>query len=257
MCHLKSLCIHQGTWFLFDVLFYGNTLFEPLVLKAAFGSDAATTATSGYELLQTTVRDSLIISLLSLPGYFVTVLLIGRRICACRTTRSSRFGSASCCACELTPGECHSCWIIPKMHRTLFLKKFCILLIKLWHPINSLHSNARIFCHVCVIQYNWPLLERPVKYSLATSSSLFWNIFLRQLRAEHNNFLAAFCYLLRGMSVDAEWSKCRGRKTGGLAWCLGVRACGRDVRFERCDDVLWMRQSGGLGAHIPLTGYVF
>jgi len=76
-----------GTWFLFDLLFYGNTLFEPLVLEAAFGSNSSNT--EGYELLQTTVRDSLVISLLSLPGYFVTVALIGRRTCACRSLRSS------------------------------------------------------------------------------------------------------------------------------------------------------------------------
>jgi len=94
-----------GTWFLFDVLFYGNTLFEPLVLEAAFGSHSAEAA--GYELLQTTVRDSLVISLLSLPGYFVTVMLIGRRTCACRSLRSSssstRCGSIPCLPCEQTP----------------------------------------------------------------------------------------------------------------------------------------------------------
>eukprot|EP00581_Thalassiosira_minuscula_P020067 CAMPEP_0183716202 /NCGR_PEP_ID=MMETSP0737-20130205/10192_1 /TAXON_ID=385413 /ORGANISM="Thalassiosira miniscula, Strain CCMP1093" /LENGTH=733 /DNA_ID=CAMNT_0025945435 /DNA_START=192 /DNA_END=2393 /DNA_ORIENTATION=+ len=88
-----------GTWFLFDVTFYGNTLFEPFVLEAAFGSPSDN-ATNGYELLQSTVRDSLVISLLSLPAYFITVLLIGRRTCVCRSLRSStsttRCGSASC-----------------------------------------------------------------------------------------------------------------------------------------------------------------
>mmetsp|Transcript_23305 Transcript_23305/g.44186 ORF Transcript_23305/g.44186 Transcript_23305/m.44186 type:complete len:769 (+) Transcript_23305:3945-6251(+) len=95
-----------GIWFLFDVTFYGNTLFEPLVLEAAFGSHSAN-ASNGYELLETTVRDSLVISLLSLPGYFVTVFLIGRRTCVCRSIRSSssstRCGSASCFTCEQTP----------------------------------------------------------------------------------------------------------------------------------------------------------
>ena len=76
-----------GTWFLFDLLFYGNTLFEPLVLEAAFGSHSSNT--EGYELLQTTVRDSLVISLLSLPGYFMTVVLIGKRTCVCKSLRSS------------------------------------------------------------------------------------------------------------------------------------------------------------------------
>jgi PHS family inorganic phosphate transporter-like MFS transporter len=96
-----------GTWFLFDVLFYGNTLFEPLVLEAAFGSHDAN---DGYSLLQTTVRDSLVISLLSLPGYFVTVAVIGKRTCGCGCC-SSRFSAApnrcgfpsSCFPCYQTP----------------------------------------------------------------------------------------------------------------------------------------------------------
>ena len=54
-----------------------------------------------------TVRDSLVISLLSLPGYFVTVLVIGRRTCMCKSLRSSssttRCGSASCFPCDQTP----------------------------------------------------------------------------------------------------------------------------------------------------------
>lgn len=94
-----------GTWFLFDVLFYGNTLFEPLVLEAAFGSHDDN---GGYSLLQTTVRDSLVISLLSLPGYFLTVAVIGKRTCGCC---SSRFSAApnrcgfpsSCFPCYQTP----------------------------------------------------------------------------------------------------------------------------------------------------------
>ena len=94
-----------------QVLFYGNTLFEPLVLEAAFGSHSSSTA-DGYELLQTTVRDSLVISLLSLPGYFVTVLLIGRRTCVCRSIRSSssptRCGSALCSPCYQTPAYIQS-----------------------------------------------------------------------------------------------------------------------------------------------------
>ena len=95
-----------GAWLLFDVTFYGNTLFEPLVLEAAFGSHSTNNASGGYELLQTTVRDSLVISLLSLPGYFVTVFVIGRPTCVCRSSSSSsttRCGSASCLPCIQTP----------------------------------------------------------------------------------------------------------------------------------------------------------
>lgn len=57
-----------GCWLLFDVLFYGNTLFQPVVFAAAFGNS---------ETVIATVRDSLFISLISLPGYFTSVYMIG------------------------------------------------------------------------------------------------------------------------------------------------------------------------------------
>ena len=109
-----------GTWFLFDIVFYGNALFEPVVLEAAFGSSSAAAAAAGttnnntddFGVLRTVVRDSLVISCLSLPGYFITVALIGRRTCVnmCRSIRSSfsstRFGSAMCCPpYDQTPGK--------------------------------------------------------------------------------------------------------------------------------------------------------
>lgn len=109
-----------GTWFLFDIVFYGNALFEPVVLEAAFGSSSAAAAagttnnnTDDFGALRTVVRDSLVISCLSLPGYFITVALIGRRTCVnmCQSIRSSfsstRFGSAMCCPpYDQTPGKC-------------------------------------------------------------------------------------------------------------------------------------------------------
>lgn len=132
----------QGTWFLFDVVFYGNALFEPFVLEAAFGPHSS--YSDGYELLQTAVRDSLVISLLSLPGYFITVFVIGRRtcLCVCRAIRSSlsttRFGLAPC---DQSPGE-------------MILDSFSLPVpvshcyITSWTASNivgkSLHSNAGI-----------------------------------------------------------------------------------------------------------------
>jgi hypothetical protein len=98
----RKLAGTAGTWFLFDVLFYGNTLFEPVVLEAAFGSKDD--VEDGYTLLLIAVRDSLMISLMSLPGYFVTVLLIGRKTCVCTSIRSrSARCSTICPPCNQTP----------------------------------------------------------------------------------------------------------------------------------------------------------
>lgn len=57
-----------GCWFLFDVLFYGNTLFQPVVLSAAFGNS---------ETVLVTARDTFIIASLSVPGYFVSIASTG------------------------------------------------------------------------------------------------------------------------------------------------------------------------------------
>jgi hypothetical protein len=98
----RKLAGTAGTWFLFDVLFYGNTLFEPVVLEAAFGSKDD--VEDGYTLLLIAVRDSLMISLLSLPGYFVTVMLIGRKTCVCTSIRSrSARCSTICPPCNQAP----------------------------------------------------------------------------------------------------------------------------------------------------------
>jgi MFS transporter, PHS family, inorganic phosphate transporter len=74
-----------GTWFLFDVLFYGNTLFQPIVVEAAFGS-----ATSGkaIQILQKTAVNSLILASIALPGYAVAGLMLGKRtLCVTQTPR--------------------------------------------------------------------------------------------------------------------------------------------------------------------------
>jgi len=88
-----------GTWFLFDVIFYGNTLFQQLILEVAFNQDTAKDTTShgrrlvhdsGNQDIQPTIaslmkttRDSSILSLLALPGYFFTVFLLGKITCRC------------------------------------------------------------------------------------------------------------------------------------------------------------------------------
>jgi len=73
-----------ATWFLFDILFYGNTIFQPIVIEAAFGrSDAASIAE-----LRELATTSLLVSTISLPGYFMAGLLIGKRVlCVEQTPR--------------------------------------------------------------------------------------------------------------------------------------------------------------------------
>ena len=61
-----------------DVLFYGNTLFQPIVVEAAFGSAESD---SPIHVLQKTSIDSLILTSIALPGYAVAGLLIGKRTC--------------------------------------------------------------------------------------------------------------------------------------------------------------------------------
>ena len=65
----RKLVGTAGSWLLFDILFYGNTLFQPVVLTAAFGDS---------EDVMATAVDTTIINLLSLPGYFVSVFFIGK-----------------------------------------------------------------------------------------------------------------------------------------------------------------------------------
>ena len=67
---LQKMVGTAGCWLLFDILFYGNTLFQPVVLSAAFGESETPIAL---------VRDSMFISLMALPGYFVSVAMVGRQ----------------------------------------------------------------------------------------------------------------------------------------------------------------------------------
>ena len=67
---LRKIVGTAGCWLLFDILFYGNTLFQPVVLSAAFGES---------ETIHATLRDSIFISLMALPGYFMSVVMVGRQ----------------------------------------------------------------------------------------------------------------------------------------------------------------------------------
>jgi MFS transporter, PHS family, inorganic phosphate transporter len=73
-----------GTWFLFDVVFYGNALFQPIVVEAAFGGSSA--GGSGIDLLRKTAMDSLILTSIALPGYGVAGMIIGKKTCCVTQT---------------------------------------------------------------------------------------------------------------------------------------------------------------------------
>jgi len=103
---LRKLFGTAGTWFLFDILFYGNTLFQPIVLEAAFGKGGNhTTTTLGgldsaddaidpqgeFDLLVETSRDSLFLSLIALPGYFVSIAMLGRTACCGLVLQTPRY----------------------------------------------------------------------------------------------------------------------------------------------------------------------
>lgn len=66
---VRKLIGTAGTWFLFDILFYGNSIFQPVVIETAFGSDLSLADTS---------LDALILQLLALPGYFISVATMSR-----------------------------------------------------------------------------------------------------------------------------------------------------------------------------------
>jgi hypothetical protein len=64
----RKLCGTALCWFFFDTLFYGNTLFTPVVLEKAFGPK---------ESISDKAIDGVILSLIALPGYYVSVICIG------------------------------------------------------------------------------------------------------------------------------------------------------------------------------------
>lgn len=59
-----------GCWLLFDILFYGNALFQPKVLQSAFGQS---------ETEIDLIRDAILIGLMALPGYLISIYMVGRQ----------------------------------------------------------------------------------------------------------------------------------------------------------------------------------
>ena len=84
-----------GGWFLFDITFYGNALFAPLVLSVVFstggGSGKNTTdieSIDGDDLSHSLCLQLIVVALMALPGYYVALALMdrmGRKIMQVRT----------------------------------------------------------------------------------------------------------------------------------------------------------------------------
>jgi len=64
-------------WFLFDILFYGNTLFQPVVLESALGRPSKNSSENQVEISELAI-DAIILATIALPGYFVSIYFIGR-----------------------------------------------------------------------------------------------------------------------------------------------------------------------------------
>jgi len=58
-----------GGWFLFDIVFYGNSLFAPIVTKAIWSADAD---------MSTTAAHNAIVFCIALPGYWVATIFMDR-----------------------------------------------------------------------------------------------------------------------------------------------------------------------------------
>eukprot|EP00934_Nitzschia_sp_Nitz4_P004563 Nitzschia sp. Nitz4//scaffold29_size155292//70400//72136//NITZ4_002660-RA/size155292-processed-gene-0.15-mRNA-1//1//CDS//3329546454//4553//frame0 len=83
----RKLLGTAGTWCLFDMLFYGNTIFQPIVVEAVFGTTDNDHSTP-QQMLREVATNSLILTSIALPGYGIAGLLIGKRTgCVLQTPR--------------------------------------------------------------------------------------------------------------------------------------------------------------------------
>ena len=81
---VRKLLATAATWFLFDVLFYGNTLFQPIVLQSALGKPD--NSNSPLEIIQKTAQNSLILTVIELPGFAVAATVLGKTYCGAAQT---------------------------------------------------------------------------------------------------------------------------------------------------------------------------
>lgn len=164
-----------GCWFLFDVLFYGNTLFQPVVLGAAFGES---------ETVLKSAMDSSIISALALPGYFISIIAVGRQ--SPRFIQSQGF---------LVMGIMYA--FIGLSFKSLAHEKFLLLGL---YGSTFFFSNYGPNATVSIVSQTTELLSE-VLLTLFPISDLY----------------ATLDDLLSPVSINLKWSMCGLRQGRGLA----------------------------------------
>lgn len=75
--YLKKLIGTAGGWFIFDITFYGNTLFAPTVLNAIFPHEGPV-PTDGSTLKDNLCLQLLIVALIGLPGYYISACFMDK-----------------------------------------------------------------------------------------------------------------------------------------------------------------------------------
>ena len=138
----KKLLGTAGCWFLFDVLFYGNSLFQTIVLEAIFG---------GAESISSLALDQTIVASLALPGYFISVIVMGKQ----------------------TPRKLDSIWktfvasqLLNHPHVLSFLNN------------SRLHTNTGLLGHGNIVPHHWVDILFLIIPTCGSSTPLRCNFFL-------------------------------------------------------------------------------
>ena len=192
------------------------------MLEAAFGSHSD--AKDGYELMQLMVRDTLVISLLSIPAYFVTVCLIGRKTCACQSRSSSsptRCSVAPCFPCHQTP-------VFIQMQGFAFMAVLYTVIGVFWASLAEIQWLLLVLYAGTFFFANYG--------PNTTSKGRLLRLASVTIRSQLISFSlslsvpVALGNIFRKMPIDSEWYQCSRRQARGCRWrecfCAGRRHLG-------------------------------
>ena len=185
----KKLVGTAGCWFIFDILFYGNTLFQPIVLEAVFGSS---------ETLLKTARDSSLLAFMALPAYFICIAVLGKQTLSFIQTQGFLAMSVLYAIIGITFSSLSN-------NRPLLL-----LLYGATFFFSDYGPNTTVRLMILGI-----FLDQPPQRSHDTFPTL--------------DIYAAIHDILSSLSINPEWSIRRERKVGCPSWSHYVRACCQNV----------------------------